>query len=228
MERAGTEVPDSLLMLFRSVPFVFVKTVLRIKGGGIFAHPPVPCDLGEDRGAGDAEGQHIAVLDAGLRDRHVVQPDVIDQQMVRPDPKPRERPFHGVFRGVQDPDPVDLPVVSLPDRPGRGGPGDPAEHGFPFRGGHQLAVADAVEDVKHRRIGGKDHRAGHDRPCPASPPGLIDPRDTQKTLRPEGLFIFQRRFDFHCEISFGKNRRRLRAFNGLIFCISSGSRGSGG
>ena len=81
-----------------------------------------------------------------------MQPDIIDQKVIRLFFQIGDGTFHGVFCGIQDIDPVDLFRIRFTHSPGCGIGGDDVKHRFPFSRCHQLAVANAFQPGQNVRI----------------------------------------------------------------------------
>ena len=77
-------------------------------------HHPVACDLGNDRGSGDAGAAGVALDQSLCRARQVFGQSVaVDQGKVGWNGKRLNRPTHGKQAGLKDVDPVNLGHIDM-------------------------------------------------------------------------------------------------------------------
>ncbi len=191
MDRAGAITGEDSKVLARWIALVPRKPVpgkLRV----VFFHHPVPGDLGDHAGGGDAQADCIALDDRRVRDRERMHRQPVDQRVVRPAARGR-RTARRIASWVA------RRMLSRSTSPA-----DNAAHAQTTRGvARQFAVDRlppsrgqflGVVQVPVRKAFGQDDRRRHDGSRQRTASGLVDARDQPCRARfAQPRFVFQMR-----------------------------------
>lgn len=99
-----------------AIAFMLGKSVLGMARVH-FHHDSVAGHLGNDTGRGDAETQGVATDQGGLDNRERMDGQAVNEDVVRNGSQRGDSAAHGLVRGAQDIDPVDLFHFNRGDRP---------------------------------------------------------------------------------------------------------------
>lgn len=147
---------------------VGVETVLG-KEEVVAIHPPVPGDLCQYRGGRDCAATAVALDQRGLGNLDSWNPESIDDEVIRPDREPFNRPSHRAKRRAAYVPPIDPGRRDRPDPPPFACGEDHGNKTLPLRRREEFRVGEA----RDRDSRSQDDRGRYDRPRDATAADLI-------------------------------------------------------